>query len=65
MQKIVLRIQQRSIPHLISVAVKLVRSRFSEIVHLRCPISTLVDGKRIGIDSRLLHSIEADDQVRR
>ena len=65
MKKIVLRIEQRAVPYFGNIPVKRIRARLGEVVHLRHGITALVHGEGIGIDSRFLHCVEADDQIGR
>ena len=52
-QKIVLSVQQRPIPHLVHVAVEAASSRFGEVVDLRGAIAALVDCiRRTGLTPR-------------
>ena len=62
-EEVVFRIEQGAVPDLVEVAVKCVGSGFGEVVDLRHGIPALIDGEGIGVDRRLLHGVEADDEV--
>ena len=63
-KKVVFRVEQRTIPYFICVAVKGVGARLREVVHLRYGVPSLIDRERVRIDGRFLHSIETDDEIR-
>ena len=63
MEKVVGRVEQRAIPYLVRVAMKLVRARLGEVVDLRRAVAALVDRVGVGVDGGLLQRVEANDEV--
>ena len=56
-------IESRSVPKFVQVSVKLVRSRFGDVVDLRRSIAPLVDGVGERIDRDFGDGIETQDEI--
>ena len=64
-EEVICGVQQRAVPYLVHIAVKLVRPRLGEVVHLRRAVAPLIDRVGVGVDGRLLQGVETDYEVGR
>ena len=64
MEEVVGGVQQRAVPYLVRVAVKLVRPRLGEVVDLRRAVAALIDRIGVGVHGGLLQRVQADDEIR-
>src|SRR5579863_2451121 len=63
MEKVVLGVEERSVPNLIQIAMECVGAGLGEIVNLGYGISALIDGKGIRVDCCFLDRVEPNDEI--